>query len=90
VLSSGPDQNGVHINGNDPADIAWGINEVLKDEERARIWGQNGRKRVIQYFTWRKAAEQTLKIYETVQRSNSGKRLSFAPEAAIPVSTSTA
>lgn len=26
VLSSGPDQNGVHVNGEDPADIAWGIN----------------------------------------------------------------
>jgi len=85
VLSSGPEQNGIHINGNDPADIAWGIKEVLKDEERAKRWGQNGRKRVIQYFTWKKAAEQTLQIYENVQRGNSEKRLNFASETATPM-----
>jgi glycosyltransferase involved in cell wall biosynthesis len=66
VVSSGEDQNGVHVNGNDPTDIAWGIKEVLKDFERAKKWGENGRKRVLQYFTWRKAAEQTLQIYESL------------------------
>ena len=69
VVPSGPDQNGVHINGNDSADIAWGIKEVLRDPERAKKWGDNGRKRVLQYFTWRKAAEQTLHIYETLHHS---------------------
>jgi glycosyltransferase involved in cell wall biosynthesis len=67
VVSSGPDQNGVHVNGNDPADIAWGLKEVLKDPARAKQWGENGRKRVLQYFTWRKAAEQTLRVYESLQ-----------------------
>ena len=67
VVSSGPDQSGVHINGNDPTDIAWGIKEILKDSERAKQWGENGRKRVLQYFTWRKAAEQTLQVYESLQ-----------------------
>jgi glycogen(starch) synthase len=67
VVPSGPDQNGIHVNGNDPEDIAWGIKEVLKDPERAKLWGKNGRKRVLQYFTWRKAAEQTLQIYESLQ-----------------------
>ena len=84
VLSSGPEQNGIHINGNDPADIAWGIKEVLKDEERAKHWGQNGRKRVIQYFTWRKAAEQTLQIYESVQSGNAKEKLDFAPKVTVP------
>jgi len=63
VISSGPDQNGLHVNGRDPADIAWGLKEVLKDAERAKIWGENGRKRVLQYFTWEKAAKQTAEIY---------------------------
>jgi glycosyltransferase involved in cell wall biosynthesis len=67
VLSSGPDQNGIHVNGGDPADIAWGVKEVLKDHDRAKKWGENGRKRVLQYFTWRKAADQTLQIYKTLQ-----------------------
>jgi glycosyltransferase involved in cell wall biosynthesis len=66
VVSSGPDQNGVHINGEDPNDIAWGIKETLSDPQRAKTWGENGRKRVLQYFTWRKVAEQTLGIYETL------------------------
>ena len=67
VIPSGPDQNGVHVNGKDSIDIAWGIKEVLKDPERARGWGENGRKRVLEYFTWRKAAEQTVHIYRTLQ-----------------------
>ena len=29
--------------------------EVLKDPERAKKWGENGCKRVLEYFTWRKA-----------------------------------
>ncbi|MEM3553730.1 MAG: glycosyltransferase family 4 protein [Candidatus Bathyarchaeia archaeon] len=67
VVPFGPDQNGIHVNGGNPADIAWGIKEVLCDPERAKKWGENGRKRVLQYFTWRKAAEQTLQIYEMLQ-----------------------
>ena len=67
VMSSGSDQNGIHVNGGNPADIAWGLKEILSDSARAAKWGDNGRKRVLQYFTWRKAAEQTLKIYDSLQ-----------------------
>ncbi|MFC1487484.1 glycosyltransferase family 4 protein [Thermoproteota archaeon] len=66
VLSSGPNQNGVHINSEDPPDIAWGIKKTLENPERARKWGENGRNRVLEYFTMRKVAEETLKIYESV------------------------
>lgn len=68
VISSGSDQNGIHINGEDPADISWGIKEILRNPEKAKKWGENGRKRVIEFFTWRKVAEETLKIYESVQK----------------------
>ena len=71
VVPTGEEQNGVHVNSNDPSDIAWGIKEVLKNPEKAKTWGENGRKRVIQYFTWRKAAEQTLQIYEQMSISSS-------------------
>jgi glycosyltransferase involved in cell wall biosynthesis len=64
VVPHGPEQNGVHVNGGSPIDIAWGIKEVLSDSYQANKWGENGRKRVLQYFTWREAAEQTLQIYE--------------------------
>jgi len=66
VISSGPDQNGIHINGGDPADIAWGVKQVLKDPERAKKWGENGRERVRRYFTWTKAADQTLQVYQSL------------------------
>jgi glycogen(starch) synthase len=64
VVPIGPDQNGVHVNGGNPTDIAWGLKEILADPDRAKKWGENGRRRVLQYFTWRKAAEQTLQIYD--------------------------
>jgi glycosyltransferase involved in cell wall biosynthesis len=66
VVPSGPDQNGVHINGQDPEDIAWGIQQVLADQKRAKAWGENGRERVQEFFTWEKAADQTIQIYESV------------------------
>ena len=66
VISSGVDQCGIHINGEDPADIAWGIKETLRNPEKARNWGENGRKRVLEFFTWRKVADETVKIYESL------------------------
>lgn len=66
VVPSGPDQNGLHVNGEDPVDIAWGIKQALADPGKMSVWGQNGRKRVLQYFTWEKAADQTLQVYESV------------------------
>ena len=66
VISSGPKQNGIHVDGEDPVDIAWGIKEVLKDQQRAKKWGENGRKRVLEYFTWRKVAEQTIDVYKSL------------------------
>ena len=68
VVNSGSEQNGIHVNGEDQTDIAWGIKETLKDPQRAKVWGENGRKRVLEYFTWRKAAEQTIEIYENLIR----------------------
>ncbi len=67
VVPSGPDQAGVHVNGNDPLDIAWGIVAALRDPEGARSWGENGRRRVLKYFTCHTVAEQTIKIYESRQ-----------------------
>ncbi len=66
VINSGVDQNGVHVNGEDPSDIAWGIMETLKNPEKSRNWGENGRKRVLEYFTWKKVADETIKIYESL------------------------
>ncbi len=66
VVNGGTDQTGVHINGQDPSDIAWGIKETLRNPQKAKNWGENGRRRVLEYFTWQKVAEQTVKIYESL------------------------
>jgi glycosyltransferase involved in cell wall biosynthesis len=70
VVPSGPEQTGIHVNGEDPADIAWGIKEILTDPQKARTWGANGRERVLKYFTWRTAAQQTIDIYEKIIQEN--------------------
>jgi intein/homing endonuclease len=66
VIPNGENRCGVHINGEDPNDIAWGIKVVLENFEEAKKWGENGRKRVIENFTIEKTAKETLKIYESL------------------------
>ncbi|HTX43451.1 MAG TPA: glycosyltransferase family 4 protein, partial [Methanocella sp.] len=70
VVGSGPDRTGVHVDGNSPEDIAWGLKEVLANDERAKRWGRAARKRVLEYFTWDKAARETLAVYEELVRSD--------------------
>ncbi len=69
VVSAGPGQTGVHVDGSDPADIAWGVKKILASPEKARQWGKNARERVLSYFTWEKAARQTLDVYEGMVQS---------------------
>lgn len=66
VLPSGPEQCGMHIDGGRPDDIAYGVKEVLRDSERAKKWGKNGRERVLKYFSWSYAAQQTIDIYQSI------------------------
>ncbi|MEM5791133.1 MAG: glycosyltransferase, partial [Candidatus Aenigmatarchaeota archaeon] len=66
VIPSGENRTGVHVNGENPQDIAWGIKEILRNFEEAKKWGKNGRKRVLKEFTWERAAKRTLEIYEKV------------------------
>jgi glycogen synthase len=73
VVNSGPDRTGVHVDGNSQEDIAWGVKEVLANEERAERWGRAARKRVLELFTWDKAARETLAVYEEMVRAY-GKR----------------
>jgi glycosyltransferase involved in cell wall biosynthesis len=63
IIPSGENRTGVHIDGRNPDDIAWGVKEVLRNFEEAKKWGENGRKRVLKDFTWDIAAKKTLEIY---------------------------
>lgn len=52
----------------DPArfvrDIAERVNDLLGDPERAGAWGRAGRRRVLDLFTWGRAADRTIELYE--------------------------
>ncbi|MDM7934631.1 MAG: glycosyltransferase family 4 protein [Methanothrix sp.] len=57
---------GVHVNARDPGDIAWGINLALADPVMMSEWGRNARKRALSEFTWQRAVDRTLGIYQEV------------------------
>jgi glycosyltransferase involved in cell wall biosynthesis len=63
VIPNGPDQCGFHVNPNDPADIAWGIINAVEDPARRAQLGRNGRKRVLQEFSWDVVAKKTAQFY---------------------------
>jgi glycosyltransferase involved in cell wall biosynthesis len=68
VVCCGEEQCGYHINPNNPEDIAWGINGVLDNPEKRKWLGKNGRKRVLEEFTWDKVARKTLELYQQMAR----------------------
>jgi len=69
VVPSGPDQSGFHINPNDPADIAWGVTSAIENPDRKIQLGQNGRRRVLQNFSWDVAAQRTIQLYSELIKS---------------------
>lgn len=64
VVCCSEEQCGFHIDPNNPSDIAWGIMSTLESPEKRKWLGKNGRKRVLQEFTWNRIAEKTVEIYE--------------------------
>jgi glycosyltransferase involved in cell wall biosynthesis len=64
VVCCSEEQCGYHIDPNNPSDIAWGIMNTLENPERRKWLGKNGRKRVLNEFTWSKIAEKTATLYE--------------------------
>lgn len=68
VVCCGDEQCGYHIDPNNPSDIAWGINSVLENADKKKWLGKNGRKRVLNEFTWNKVAAKTLGLYEPIPK----------------------
>jgi glycosyltransferase involved in cell wall biosynthesis len=64
VICCSEEQCGFHIDPNNPSDIAWGIISAIENPEKQKWLGKNGRKRVLNEFTWNKIAEKTLELYE--------------------------
>ncbi|MEM3745430.1 MAG: glycosyltransferase family 1 protein, partial [Candidatus Bathyarchaeia archaeon] len=59
-------QCGFHINPYDPSDIAKFVVILLEDDELRKKCGINARKRVLEMFTWKTVAENTIRIYREV------------------------
>ncbi|MGV0793395.1 glycogen synthase [Mycolicibacterium sp. XJ1819] len=60
----------VHYDADDPtgyeARLAEAVNALVADPQRARRYGQAGRQRCIEEFSWTHIAEQTVEIYRAV------------------------
>ncbi len=66
VICCGEEQCGFHTNPNNPSDIAWGITSALENPDKRKWLGKNGRRRVLDEFTWEKIAEKTVETYEQI------------------------
>jgi glycogen(starch) synthase len=64
VIPSGEKQCGIHVNPFEPKDISWGIIQVLQSPDKGIQWGKNGRKRVLEEFSWDAVTKRTLNIYK--------------------------
>lgn len=63
VVPNGQDQCGFHINPEDPEDIAWGLVNAVQDPQRKEWLGKNGRKIVLERFSWNVIAKKTAELY---------------------------
>jgi glycosyltransferase involved in cell wall biosynthesis len=66
VICCGEDQCGFHIDPSNPTDISWGIISALENPERKKWLGKNGRRRVLEEFTWDKIAGKTIELYKQI------------------------
>jgi glycosyltransferase involved in cell wall biosynthesis len=68
VIPSGEKQCGIHVNPFEPKDIAWGITQILQSQDKGMQWGQNGRQRVLEEFSWDAVTKRTVAIYKEFMR----------------------
>jgi len=57
-------------------DLAAGINRLLEDPDKCRRFGNAGRRRVEEIFSWSAIAQQTIRLYERLlQRPSTGLQI---------------
>jgi len=52
----------------DPRAPSLALRELILNQDLRLILGQNGRKRVLEHFSWNKVAEKTLDVYQATVR----------------------
>lgn len=87
-------ETGILVNPSDPADLARGIIEMLRNPGQARAWGRNGRRLMIREFSLDKTVDDLHALYARLLAANprrphflswcvSACRFAVAPFAAI-------
>jgi alpha-maltose-1-phosphate synthase len=61
-----PGETGLLVKPGDPGEIAGAVKRLLQDSKTAVQYGENGRKRVEQYFSWTSIAEKTRDLYKSL------------------------
>ena len=57
-------------------DLAAGLNRLLEDPDKCRHFGNAGRRRVEETFSWTAIAQQTIRLYQQlIQQSSTGVKL---------------
>ncbi len=60
----------VHYDANDAsgfeADMAHAVNDLVGDRDKVKTYGQAGRERAVNTFSWATIAEQTVKVYQSL------------------------
>jgi hypothetical protein len=59
--------NGLRIHPS-PDSIAWGVNQIFGNFDRARWMGQNGKNALHASFTWERIAAQTARVYRRLRK----------------------
>ena len=63
------DGSGVPVDpGRFVSDLALALNQAVSDPQRARGFGQAGRQRAVESFSWSSIGDQTMAVYESVLR----------------------
>jgi len=47
-------------------DLAHALNQAVSDPQRARLFGQAGRRRAVESFSWSSIGDQTMAVYESI------------------------
>ena len=55
---------GIIVNHSDPASLHQGIKQLLDNDEKRLVYGKMGRKRVLDKFTWKRAAQELVNVYK--------------------------
>lgn len=68
VVGEGSERTGYLVPAANASALAQAIGDVFSDPQKARVMGQNGRKRIERQYAWSHVARQTIDLYQSVLR----------------------